>query len=113
MRFHGLAVALLGAVLAVPAHAQVSAKDHAAHHPEAKAQAAEWSDGEVRRVDKGANKVTIKHGPLKNLDMPPMTMVFQARDAAMLDKVKAGDKIRFEAGKVGEQYVVNRIEPAK
>jgi Cu(I)/Ag(I) efflux system protein CusF len=71
------------------------------------------SDGEVRKVDKDAKKITIKHGPLQNLDMPPMTMVFQVKDPAMLEQVKAGDKIKFEAEKVGGAFTVTKIEPAK
>ena len=71
------------------------------------------SDGEVRKVDKDAKKITIKHGPLANLDMPPMTMVFQVKDPAMLDKVKAGDKVKFQAEKTGGGFTVTQIEPAK
>ena len=71
------------------------------------------SDGEVRKVDKDAQKITIKHGPIKNLDMPPMTMVFRVKDAALLEAAKAGDKIRFQAEQQSGQYVVTRIEPAK
>lgn len=71
------------------------------------------SDGEVRKVDKDAKKITIKHGPLANLDMPPMTMVFQVSDPAMLNQVKAGDKVKFQAEKVGAAYTVTKIEPAK
>jgi Cu/Ag efflux protein CusF len=70
----------------------------------------DMTDGEVRKVDKGAAKVTIKHSEIKNLEMPPMTMVFQVKDAALLDKVKAGDKVRFRAEKVGSGYVVTAIE---
>jgi Cu(I)/Ag(I) efflux system periplasmic protein CusF len=71
------------------------------------------SDGEVRKVDKDAKKITIKHGPLQNLDMPPMTMVFQVKDPAMLEQVKAGDKVKFQAEKVGGGFTVTKIEPAK
>jgi Cu/Ag efflux protein CusF len=71
------------------------------------------SDGEVRKVDKEAKKITIKHGPLANLDMPPMTMVFQVKDPAMLEQVKAGDKVKFHAEKVGGAFTVTKIEPAK
>jgi Cu(I)/Ag(I) efflux system protein CusF len=77
------------------------------------ALAAEMSEGEVRKVDKPAAKLTIRHGELRNLDMPPMTMVFQVRDAALLDKVKAGDKVRFQAEKSGTAYVVTAIEVAR
>jgi Cu/Ag efflux protein CusF len=75
--------------------------------------AAEPSEGEVRKVDKEAKKITIKHGPLKNLDMPPMTMVFQVKDPALLDKVKAGDQVKFRAEKLGGAFTVTAIEPAK
>jgi Cu/Ag efflux protein CusF len=71
------------------------------------------AEGEVRKVDKDAKKITIKHGPLTKLDMPAMTMVFQVRDPAMLDEVKAGDKIKFDAEKVGGAFTVTKIEPAK
>lgn len=67
-------------------------------------------EGEVRRVDKSAAKVTIRHGPLAQLDMPPMTMVFQVRDRGWLDLVKPGDKVRFDAEKSGGAYVVTHIE---
>ena len=71
------------------------------------------TDGEVRKVDKEAKKLTIRHGPIANLDMPAMTMVFQVQDLAILDSVKAGDKVRFVADKAGGAYIVTRIEPAK
>jgi Cu/Ag efflux protein CusF len=82
-------------------------------HHQASASASELSDGEVRKVDKDAKKITIRHGPLKSLDMPPMTMVFQVKDPAMLDQVKAGDKIRFSAEKTGGAYTVTTLQPAK
>ena len=77
------------------------------------ALAADMAEGEIRRVDRDAKKITIKHGPLEKLDMPAMTMVFQVKDPAMLNQVKAGDKIRFEAEKIGGGYAVTKIEPAK
>lgn len=76
-------------------------------------QAGTLADGEVRKVDKDAGKLTIKHGPIPSVDMPPMTMVFRVKDPAMLDAVKAGDKVKFDAQKVGGQYVVTTIEQAK
>ena len=76
-------------------------------------KAGPMADGEIRKVDKDAKKITIKHGPLHKLDMPPMTMVFRVSDPALLDKVKAGDKVKFDADKVRGAYVVTRIEPAK
>ena len=88
------------------------------HHPAvqtaaAASQAAALSEGEIRRVDKEAKKLTIRHGPLANLDMPPMTMVFHVEDAAMLDQLKLGDKVRFQAEKIGGSYTVTRIEPVQ
>lgn len=71
------------------------------------------SEGEVRKVDKDANKITIKHGPLQNLDMPAMTMVFQVKDPVMLEQVAAGDKVNFVAEKVGGALTVTKIEKAK
>jgi Cu(I)/Ag(I) efflux system periplasmic protein CusF len=81
----------------------------------AAAQAAEaaFAEAEVRKVDKSAGKVTLKHGEIKTLDMPPMTMVFGVKDAAMLNQVKAGDKIRFRASNEGGAYTVIEIQPAK
>ena len=71
------------------------------------------TEGEVRKVDKEAKKITIKHGPMPALDMPAMTMVFQVRDPAMLEQVKAGDKVKFEAQKLGGAFTVTAIEKAK
>jgi len=79
----------------------------------ATAALAQLADGEIRKVDKEAKKITIKHGEIKSLDMPPMTMVFQVKDPALLDKAKAGDKVKFDAMKVGGQYFVTKIEPAR
>jgi len=99
-----------GVALALPVFAQTSTTDHAAHHGGAQSQAAALADGEIRKVDKDAKKITIKHGPIKSLDMPPMTMVFQVKDAAMLDQVKAGDKVKFDAEKLGGAFTVTKIE---
>jgi Cu/Ag efflux protein CusF len=77
------------------------------------ATAAALTEGEVRKVDKETGKITIKHGPIANLDMPPMTMVFQVTEPALLDQVKAGDRIKFAADKVGGAYMVTRIEPVR
>jgi len=75
----------------------------------AQAQAAEMSSGEIRKIDKDTKKITIKHGEIKNLDMPGMTMVFQIKDPAMLDKVKPGDKVKFTAERNGGAIVVTEI----
>lgn len=71
------------------------------------------TEGEVRKVDKEAGKVTLKHGEIKNLDMPGMTMVFQVKDPALLEKVKAGDQVSFTADKVNGTYTVLTLEPRK
>lgn len=71
------------------------------------------TDGEIRKIDKDAKKITIKHGEIKNLDMPGMTMVFQVKDPSLLDKVKAGDKVKFLAEKSGGAIVVTDIQLGK
>jgi Cu(I)/Ag(I) efflux system periplasmic protein CusF len=70
------------------------------------------TEGEVKKINKETGKITIKHGPLANLDMPAMTMVFRVKEPAMLDQVQAGDKIKFIADKVNGAYTVTKIEPA-
>jgi Cu(I)/Ag(I) efflux system protein CusF len=72
-----------------------------------------FTDGEIRKVDKDSGKITIRHGELKNLAMPPMTMVFRAKDPAMLDQVKAGDKVMFIADKVEGLFTVMKIKIAQ
>lgn len=107
---------LLAAMLATaPVFAQQSGSDHAAHHPAPAASAAKsaLSDAEVRKVDLDAKKITLRHGPIPNLDMPPMTMVFQVKDPALLQGLKTGDKVRFSAEKIGSAYTVTGIEAAK
>ena len=74
---------------------------------------ASMTDGEVRKVDKDAKKITLKHGEIKNLGMPGMTMVFQVKDLAMLDKVKAGDKVQFVADQINGALTVTSIEVVK
>jgi Cu/Ag efflux protein CusF len=71
-----------------------------------------FTDAEVRKVDRAAGKVTLKHGPIANLEMPAMTMVFQVKDPAMLDKLKAGDKVKFKADNVQGAYTVTELAPA-
>jgi Cu(I)/Ag(I) efflux system periplasmic protein CusF len=68
---------------------------------------------EIRKIDLENKKITLKHGEIKNLDMPSMTMVFAVKDAVMLDKLAAGDKVMFTADKVGSTFTVISIEKAK
>lgn len=70
------------------------------------------TEGEIRKVDKSAGKITVKHGEIKNLDMPPMTMVFGVKDAAMLDKVKQGEKVRFRAANEDGKFTITEIQAA-
>lgn len=70
---------------------------------------ATFAEGEVRKVDKPNAKITLKHGEIKDLDMPPMTMVFGVKDPSMLDRVKAGDKIRFRAANQDGKYTLTEI----
>ena len=82
------------------------------NNKKAAAPAAEMSDGEVRKVSKDTAKVTIRHGEIKNLDMPPMTMVFQVKDPAMLQTVKVGDKVRFTVENANGAMTLLTLEPA-
>ena len=72
------------------------------------------TDGLVTKIDASAGKITIKHGPMKKFDMEDgMTMVYRAQDAAMLQAVKAGDKVKFDAENVNGQFVVTKIQKEK
>ncbi len=68
--------------------------------------------GEIKKIDKDAGKITIKHGPITNLGMPGMTMIFHVKDAAMLDQVKQGDKIKFTAERSNGALAVTKIQTA-
>ena len=116
----GLPAALLVALLAGPAQAQQQAA--ASPTPAAAsasgpatggAPSADMADGEIRRIDREGGRVTLRHGEIRNLEMPPMTMVFQAQEPALLDKLKVGDKVKFRAEKSGSRYIVTAIEAAK
>jgi Cu/Ag efflux protein CusF len=97
-----LAAIVSALLLALPALAED------AHH-----KSGALTEGEVRKVDKDAKKITLKHGPIQNLEMPAMTMVFQVKDPAMLEQVKAGDKVKFQAEKIGGRFTVTRIVAGK
>lgn len=74
------------------------------------AAASEFAEGEVRRLDAEGARITLKHGEIKNLDMPPMTMVFHVKDKAWLAQVKPGDKVRFKAVAEGGRYTVTELQ---
>jgi Cu(I)/Ag(I) efflux system periplasmic protein CusF len=106
---------LIAALLSAAAFAQTAAPSAnaaaaASTLGTAAAPAKEMAEAEVRKVDKDAKKVTLKHGPIKSLDMPSMTMVFQVRDPALFDKLTAGDKILFSAEQLQGAYVVTGVE---
>jgi len=90
--------------------ASASVFSGAAH---AQSPAADMSDGEERKIDKEAGKLTLKHGDIKNLDMPGMTMVFVVKDKGMLDKLAPGDKIKFKAINDGGKFTLTEIVPAR
>ncbi|MGE0723812.1 MAG: copper-binding protein [Alphaproteobacteria bacterium] len=86
-----LLAAAIAALIAAPAAAQVI-------------------DGEVRRIDAAAGKITLRHGPMPHLDMDSMTMVFRVRDPALLKGLKVGDKVSFEAGRVDGALTVTGMQ---
>ena len=109
------ALTLLAAGMAFADSAQTpaaKADEHSAHHAPA-AASGDAAEGEVRKIDKGAGKITLKHGPIANLEMTPMTMVFRVKDPAMLDAVKVGDKVRFRAEKIQGAITLIEIQPAR
>jgi Cu(I)/Ag(I) efflux system protein CusF len=113
-----LATLTMGFALIGAAHAQTpeslsAPAETAAPAGAAQAQpasSAEMTEGEVRKVDKDNKKITIKHAPLKSLDMPGMTMAFGVKDDTVLDKVQPGEKVQFQAEKIDGKFVVTAIE---
>lgn len=69
-----------------------------------------WTDGTVKRVNADVGKVTVAHGPLPKLDMPPMTMVFRVKDPAWIGQMKPGDRIRFVADRVNGALTITELE---
>ena len=92
------------------AHHAASAAETSEASAPAQSAATALSEGEVKKVNKDTGKLTIKHGELKNLGMPPMTMLFRTKEPAMLDQVKAGDKIHFVVEKLDGQLTVTKLE---
>ena len=105
MKIRTILLALLLAGTGAPAWA--GPQDHAAKD----AQKMPMSEGVIRKVDKAAGKITIRHGELRNLGMPGMTMSFHVSDPAMLEKVKPGDSVRFVAEEVHGALTITRMEP--
>lgn len=93
-----------------------AAGDHGAHAAASATTAtsgATMTEGEIRKVDKDTGKLTIKHAELKNLGMPPMTMVFQVKDKAILERVNPGDPVNFVAEQIDGKLTVTQIAPRK
>lgn len=98
----------LSYLLSGPVFAQASADQT----PMEKTATPSLTDGEVRKIDKETGKLTIKHGEIKHLDMPGMTMVFVAKDKSLLDKVQAGDKVRFMVAYENGKMTVTDLQTA-
>ena len=115
-RITGLAL-LISAAAGSPAWAASHQGGHGGHHepgkPTAQAATGDMTDGEVRKVDKEGGKLTLKHGDIKSLDMPAMTMVFVVKDKAMLDKLKTGDKVKFKAVNDAGKFTVTEMQMAQ
>lgn len=97
------------------APAAAASDSHSNHHTEATAAPtpqADLSEGEITRWDPRTLRLTLKHGEIKNLEMPPMTMVFRVADASVVGDLKPGDKVRFRAEQISGAYHVQRIEKA-
>ena len=100
-------------IAAAPAFSQAPEHDH--EHPNVGGVTSATTtmvNGEVRKVDKEQGKITLRHEPIPNLEMPSMTMVFRVKDAALLDRVKQGDKVKFAADLVDGQLTVVAIAPS-
>lgn len=109
-----LLVLFAGPALA-QAPAGAAADSHSSHHPTATASPApqaDLSEGEITRWDPRTLRLTLKHGEIKNLEMPPMTMVFRVANASVVGDLQPGDKVRFRAEQVQGAYHVQRIERA-
>ena len=97
---------------AVPSHPTPATAPATAADASTEAASLPWAEAEVRRIDDQAGKISLRHGPIANLEMPPMTMVFQVQDRSLLARAKPGDRVRFTADKVNGQYTVLQLEPA-
>lgn len=104
-------IVFVAAILLAAASARAQAPAMA-EPPAASASAALPTEGEVRKVDKAQGKLTLRHGPIANLDMPAMTMVFRVADPKLLDNLQPGDKVRFAADKIDGAITVTALQPA-
>lgn len=109
--FLALCALLLPAGVLAQANPAVPANQASAAASATPAAKADMAQAEVRRIDREQGKITLRHGPIANLDMPAMTMVFRVTDTTWLDRLKVGDRLRFAAQKQGGVYTVTAIEP--
>ena len=100
-----LILLLAALTLTSPLYAQSAAS--------AAAQASVMSDGVVRKIDTSTNKITLKHGPIVNLNMPGMTMVFRVKSAEQLKNIKVGDAVKFHVEMMNGAMVITAIQPAQ
>lgn len=108
----GALIVSAGTAMAEADHRHL-AMNHAGSTTRPADAAAAMSEGTIRKIDKAAGKVTIKHGQLANLNMPPMTMAFRVKDPAVLDRIKVGDQVGFVAESIDGVLTVTEIRPAK
>ncbi|WP_334118578.1 copper-binding protein [Limnobacter sp.] len=115
LKLSAIALTLLGAGSVFAAnHSGAHNHDHgAAKEAKEIVAAAEMADGEIRKINKATGKVTLKHGEIKSVEMPPMTMVFGVADKAMLEGLKEGDKVKFDVKQDGSNYTVTEIKKAQ
>jgi Cu/Ag efflux protein CusF len=115
--FSKLTLAMVMTAASTVAFAQDSHAGHGAHgaaHAGHEAPAAtELTEGEVKKIDKEAGKITLRHGEIKNLDMAAMTMVFRVKETSMLDQVKVGDKVKFAADRVNGPLTIVQMQKAQ
>ena len=108
-----IAALFLGIGLTFQAGADAGKKQPGKTEAKATAASPAWTEGEVARVEKTAGTVTIKHGAMPKLDMPPMTMPYRVKDRSVLEQLKPGDKIRFDVDAAGGVFTVVRLEKMK
>jgi len=110
MKHSARMLAALALIAVAGAQAQQATDDHSTHH--AAPASTPQTEGEVRKVDMELGKVTLRHGPITNLDMPAMTMVFSVTDKKLLEHLQPGDKVRFTAIREGGKIAITDIQPA-
>ncbi len=112
-KFFTAVLLLIGAAFSITAQAQAADHSNPSGLKTDPPAAVEMTDGEVRKIDKDTQKITLKHGEIKNLGMPGMTMVFRVKEVAMLDQVKVGEKVAFHAEKADGAIVITTLKAVK